>query len=348
MCACLFFTSQIPAVYQFGVFMGLIVIFCYVQVVLVVPFALHIWHSYFLIVENCVFFPCARLCRKKNRPLDLPTVRMTHRSMEDGDSGIEIMENGNGSREHSDNSSTASGSSVSDTNVLIPESEIKDAEMEIEPLTEQSESFAQSGQLNDADDDEVSSPLLPVTQVELTVTETKITEDTSLADSVLSSNKASAESRWTELQQIGMIRFIAYPVMFFFLIGRKFSNKNLAWICSLTMILGFVVVLLTSFIATAFLKPTDRPPQFFKPSSNIQKMLDLSGNLTSADAVNCYSCSAWYTPGASESTILLIMLRYSGKLSSCAQLSYISGFLTFWRLHSADVDDPTVASILCI
>ena len=287
--------------YQFGVFMGLVVISCYVQVVLVIPFTLHIWHSYFLICENLIYLPCARLCRKKREPLDLPAVRMTHRSMEDGDSGIEIMENGNGSREQSDNSSTASSSSVSDTNVLIPESDIKDSEMEIKPTGEKIENEPQSSHFDNHGED--NSPLFPpMTQIEVTVAETRVIHEPepSLVDSILSSSKSSAESRWTELQQIGMIRFVAYPVMFWFLIGRKLNNKHLARLCSLTMIFVFILALSSSFLATAFLKPTDRPPQFFKPNSNIQKMLDLAGNLTSADAVNCYSCSAWYTPGASK------------------------------------------------
>ena len=269
--------------------------------VLVIPSALHIWYSYFLIIENCVFSPCARLCRKKDNSEDLPAVRMTHRSMEDGDSGIEIMENGNGSREQSDNSSTASSSSVSDTNVLIPESEVKDSEMKVEPtseIIEEEPQFMQSSHFDGHNED--NSPLLLPTRMEVTITETRVIEDPSMANTVPSGNKASAESRWTELQQIGMIRFVAYPIMFWFLVGVKFSSKHKARLCSLAMVLGFIVVLLTSYAATAFLKPTDRPPQFFKPGSNIQKMLDLSGNLTSADAVNCYSCSAWYTPGASK------------------------------------------------
>ena len=293
---------QIPAVYQFGVFMGLVVLSCYVQVVLVVPFTLHIWHSYFLICENFIYLPCAKLCRKKREPVDVPPVRMIHRSMEDGDSGIEIMENGNGSREHSDNSSTASSSSVSDTNVLIPESDIKDSEMEIEPTIER-EPHEQPNHFDNRHDVDNSPLLPPMTQIQLTVTETQVIPaepQSILADSVLGSSKSSAESRWTELQQIGMIRFVAYPVMFWFLIGNKLNNKHLARLCSLTMVFAFIVVLFSSFLATAFLKPTDRPPQFFKPSSNIQKMLDLAGNLTSAEAVNCYGCSAWYTPGASK------------------------------------------------
>ena len=301
---------QIPAVYQFGVFMGLVVISCYVQVVLVVPFALHIWHSYFLICENFIYLPCAKLCGKKREPLDLPPVRMTHRSQEDGDSGIEIMENGNGSREHSDNTSTASSSSVSDTNVLIPESDSKDSEMEVEPTGEKIESESQTTQSSQFDDnhhDGANSLLLPpTTRIEVIVTETQVTgipteiEPSLLADSIMSSGKSSAESRWTELQQIGMIRFIAYPVMFWFLIGRKFKSKLMAILFSQAMVVGFILVLSSSFVATAFLKPTDRPPQFFNPNSNIQKMLDLAGNLTSAEAVNCYSCSAWFTPGASK------------------------------------------------
>ena len=174
--------------------------------------------------------------------------------------------------------------------------------MEIEPTIER-EPHEQPNHFDNRHDVDNSPLLPPMTQIQLTVTETQVIPaepQSILADSVLGSSKSSAESRWTELQQIGMIRFVAYPVMFWFLIGNKLNSKHLARLCSLTIVFAFIVVLFSSFLATAFLKPTDRPPQFFKPSSNIQKMLDLAGNLTSAEAVNCYSCSAWYTPGASK------------------------------------------------
>ena len=254
-----------------------------------VPFALHIWHSYFLICENVIYWPIGHLCRKKPDNANLPSVRMTNRPLEDGDSGIEIMDNGNGSSEQSDNSSTASSSSVSDTNVLIPESEIKDSGMETEPKSQEVELQPS----HPGEEDHVL--LLPTTEVSAIEQVA-----TPLYDSVVGGSKSTAESRWTELQQIGMIRFVARPVMFFFLIGSKFSRPK-ATLFNLAMVFCFILILLSSFIATAFLKPTDRPPQFFKPGSNIQKMLDLSGNLTDTEAINCYSCSAWHSQGPSKS-----------------------------------------------
>lgn len=293
-------TLQITAVYQFGVFMGLIVILCYVQVVIVIPPALHVWQSYFLTVEDCVYYPCGLLCRRKKNAdalSDLPAVRMTTRTTEDGDSGIEILGNGNSSSEpSSDNSSTASSSSVSDTNVLIPESEI-----EIEHNIENA--ALHSTQLNDHHLEEHTLEPVEVTVVD----EARIVGDPLLvAESAQrvsrqGSSKSSAESRWTELQQIGMMRLVAHPVMIFFLLGSKLSKWK-ATLLSWTMVFIFIAILVSSWVGTAFLKPTDRPPQFFKSSSNIQKMLDLTGNLTDAATLNCYSCSAWYGQGASKAS----------------------------------------------
>ena len=285
--------------------MGLIVLSCYVQVILVIPFALHVWQSYFRFIENFVYAPCGRLCRRKNtHTLDLPAVRMINRATEDGDSGIEIMGNGNGSSEPSDSSSTGSGSSMSETNVLIPEPDIKDPGMENKPNTETGTDIidVSSRLTNEEDNPIISGPEIHV-QVNDDI-------DPLLAEPFLDiTGKSSAESRWTELQQIGMLKFIARPIMFFFLVGSKF-NKHKARLVSLSMVFLFAVVMLLSWTATAFLKPTDRPPQFFKPSSNIQKMLDLTGNLTDSEAINCYSCSAWYGGGTSKSLCMCVHVCY--------------------------------------
>lgn len=297
-----FSLPQIPAVYQFGVFMGLIVMLCYVQVVLVVPFVLHIWQSYFRIAENFVYSPLGRLCRKRKVDVtNLPAVKMTNRSTEDGDSGIEIMTGGNGSSEPSDNSSTASSSSVSDTNVLIQEPEMENGN----GIHDVNPDRGVDGFIERIEVEDSILYTTPQDRIEVTISEETGTDDLSLATPVTTDDdviigKSSAESRWTELQQIGMMRFVARPVMIFFLIGSK-SPKHKAQLCGLTMVFIFIGIMALSCLSTAFLKPTDRPPQFFKPSSNIQKMLDLSGNLTDTATLNCYSCSAWYGNGASES-----------------------------------------------
>ena len=280
--------------YQFGVFMGLIVLLCYVQVVLVVPFALHVWQSYFLVCENTLYYPCGRLCRKKriaDELRSLPAVRMTNRSTEDGDSGIEILGNGNGSSEASDNSSTASSSSVSDTNVLIPEPEM-------ETVHKIENAVLPSSHLDDPNEEDNPLDVTVVNENETGNIDPMLTESAVEFDR---SSKLSAEGHWTELQQIGMMKYVARPVMIFFLLGSKFSKYKAA-LLSWTMVFVFATILTSSWVGTSFLKPTDRPPQFFNPDSNIQKMLDLTGNLTDTDALNCYSCSAWYGHGASKAS----------------------------------------------
>lgn len=52
------FSLQIPAVHQFGLFMGLIVMFCYIQVTLVMPSFLYLWYKYMSKVEYIYFLLC--------------------------------------------------------------------------------------------------------------------------------------------------------------------------------------------------------------------------------------------------------------------------------------------------
>ena len=68
----------------------------------------------------------------------------------------------------------------------------------------------------------------------------------------------------------------------------------LRWTTRLLPVIIFIVILVSMSGATSQLKPSDGPPQIFDPDSNIQKLLNLQGNLTDIEAVNCWNCSAWY------------------------------------------------------
>lgn len=80
-------------------------------------------------------------------------------------------------------------------------------------------------------------------------------------------------------------------------ISNPILRKILCWLTRLIPVVMFVLILGGMSGATSQLKPSDHPPQLFDPNSNIQKMLDLTGNLTESKAVNCWKCSAWYLEG---------------------------------------------------
>ena len=42
------------------------------------------------------------------------------------------------------------------------------------------------------------------------------------------------------------------------------------------------------------LRPSSHPPQLFKPTTNLQRLLDLKANFTMIDTLHCDRCSALY------------------------------------------------------
>ena len=126
-------------------------------------------------------------------------------------------------------------------------------------------------------------------------TKTTIVSDTA----VTAATAATADNKMTIFVQMLMLRLVARPVMLPQLIQyTSISNKTLRtilrWTTRLIPVFVFIVILACMSGAMSQLKPSDHPPQFFDPDSNIQKMLDLEGNLTQRSAVNCWDCSAWY------------------------------------------------------
>ena len=94
-------------------------------------------------------------------------------------------------------------------------------------------------------------------------------------------------------------------------IASRKLRAALLWATRLLPVVIFVVVLVSMSGAMSQLEPTNHPPQFFDPDSNIQKMLDLEGNLTQKEVINCWNCSAWYSgPGGGGECSLSLPLSF--------------------------------------
>ena len=121
------------------------------------------------------------------------------------------------------------------------------------------------------------------------------------------SGDATFERRLTELMQKGMF-FISVLPMAFHLVFNKYKarTRNKATKATLTVAhvltsLGILCVVVALSIGLMMqLRFSNKPPQFFDPDSNIQKMLDLAGNVTDTTTSSCLDCSAWSSPNGSE------------------------------------------------
>ena len=206
----------------------------------------------------------------------LPPVRMSNIADDDSGIGNETEESENSST-GSDNTSTGSGSDSSPS--MEPKSNNerdKEQRLDTVPLGPASGAVASQG----AHHTDESTP----SQVQRTV----VLVESDVRD-------LTAENRLTAIVQVGMMRFVAVPVLIPHLLSKRITNSFLKFITKCTFVWVFVVMAILSIGGTALLQPTNRPPQFFDPDSNIQKLLDLKGNLTDAKSYNCWACSAWYT-----------------------------------------------------
>ena len=214
--------------------------------------------------------------------------------MEDDDSGIDILEQGNGSVE-SENSSTASGGSGtsesdSNSNLAMYESGSK-------PVAEEDTN------VRDRDD---MQPLQLEWPVDASTAHTTAAATTPVDDDNM---VQTVENKATELTQTFLLKYLARPVMILHLWKpalatlRSCVRHVLRAVTSLGLVWLFLCLVGIFFSRIWFLKLTDQPPQFFDPDSNLQKMLDLAGNLTDARDINCWDCSAWYNPGKRSHTV---------------------------------------------
>lgn len=117
------------------------------------------------------------------------------------------------------------------------------------------------------------------------------------------SGEATFERKLTELMQKGMFYISVCPMALHLAFGkykartRKSTTKatlSVAHVGTSLAILCLVVALSIGLMMQ--LRFSNKPPQFFDPDSNIQKMLDLAGNVTDTTSSSCLDCSAWSSP----------------------------------------------------
>jgi len=83
----------------------------------------------------------------------------------------------------------------------------------------------------------------------------------------------------TSFLQLVMLYCVALPVLSFQLF--KFRHAASLWLSRLTCVIVYLASLLVALlVVVCLLGFTDRPPQLFNSNTNIQKLLDLSGNLS--------------------------------------------------------------------
>jgi len=234
---------QIPAIQQFGIFMGVVVLLCFVQVFLVVPHFLFIWHHS---MHPLAVFCCKTLkkcvCRKGS---DGGVVSYSMTSNGGHQNGLGKM---NGDEEGED---------------MVKIEDQRDASRSVEGPPGQAESW--------------------------TVGMQKLMLALSCAAMVLHlfprPRKTHPSGQQDRLQ------------------GNQATEKKgrnaLYCIRLLVFLVSYGILLGTSVGLVSQLKSSDKPPQFFSPGTNLQKVLDLTGNVTAADVVDGYTLSEWSSDGTS-------------------------------------------------
>ena len=154
-----------------------------------------------------------------------------------------------------------------------------------------------SSSLLDVSEDPIGMEQTP-DQPEIRTTELN-ESDTTLVITQSRSSRPTVEGKLTTLVQKALLLTVARAVMLphtvkYSCIPNTTLRTILRWFTRLVPVVVFVIILASMSGAMSQLKPSDHPPQFFDPDSNIQKMLDLSGNLTQRSALNCWQCSSWY------------------------------------------------------
>ncbi|XP_064642370.1 protein dispatched homolog 3-like [Lineus longissimus] len=220
--------SSIPAIHDFGLFMSLIVGSCWLNVIVIMPPALNVWHHLCVKCEGvmCSCCKCKGPCSSLHLPDDV--------------------------REFVSSSS----------NQLAAE---------CPPDTE--------------DDDDLDVPLM---RIEADTSNALWGED---GDEELLRLEAELESRHDKVEgcsltariQVLVYHFIAVPVV------------KARW-----LILAFYLMLLVvAACLVSQIKTASKPPQFFRPESNLQRFYDLKANL-SIDVLSCDRCSAIYEVSKAE------------------------------------------------
>lgn len=226
----LFLFVQIPAVKQFGIFMGFVVIFCYLQVLIVLPLALHIWHAVFRYCENCCYYPCLSHCTKK-KPVT-GTLRLSELDDE-----------------------------------VLREEFVSDVHSE--------ENESVENLISDNDDDSHVALISGNEEVGDVVHEARITKN------------GSPVEKLSSFLQLIMLYCFARPIVSFHLLKTKLGKLRFPVLNMFCIWVYLFSLILSVGLVAGLLKFSDRPPQLFNSNSNIQKLLDLTGNLTESGFLEC-------------------------------------------------------------
>lgn len=212
-------------------------------------------------IENGCYYPIYYLglkVRGRNSSIytTLPDVRMSDLARDEDDSGID---------------STASSNSDSISN---------DSSQ-----SESSDANAGAGGLNPDNSEETAVLIMnPVSATEST---------TPPPLHVLVVNM-KFQDKLTMLMQKGMLWLSTVPMALHLLVTKIASGNPVSKVVNVVFnVFVYLVILAVSASLLFQLRFTEQPPQFFDPNSNLQKMLDLVGNVTGSSDVNCYNCSAW-------------------------------------------------------
>ncbi len=220
--------------------MGLVVIFCYLQVLIVLPLALHIWHASFRYCENCCCHPCSLLC-VRSKTVALSSVRLSE--LEDEEIGDSEQ-----SEQHSEENESANLISAENvTMIALPSN------------------YSRNGTVNNINGSVVGH----------------------VADHFKIVQKGMPVEKLSSFLQLVMLYCFARPVLFFQLVKTKLGKLRMPVMKMFCIWVYMFSLILSIGLVAGLLKFSDRPPQLFNSNTNIQKLIDLTGNLTESGILDC-------------------------------------------------------------
>lgn len=277
---------DIPAVRQFGVFMGLVILLCYVQVLLLLPSFLYFWAKWFSRGEKFCATPVTWLGRLiVNRVREIRVFRNVGLSVRSTDnpprthtpgislSAIEVDREGDGTGLEEEEED--------DVNPLLPSIQYSDASVN-GPLDG---NLVKTTPFRDDDPSDDDDPPLSVTDTpssQESLSGTSSTSDqlecgNSSNSKPLSSNKNKSASSTSILSLKALYYGIAFPVVYM----------------RIAVMILFGLFVVAGAVCSGFLHSSG-DLKLFSDDSNIQRLLDMVGNLTSVGDFDCATCSAYY------------------------------------------------------
>ena len=304
--------TQIPAARQFGVFMGLVILLCYVQVFLLLPSFLYFWAKWLSRVEKCCTIPflwvgrrivqkCKRLRVLHNQGLSIRStenprldtfdvgVSMNDVESDDDDTGTESDGIGDGDCDSKPLLQTTLSNGAQINGHLVNNSPDDDSKVDHTQINHtqidltQFDKPGENGLLNGGSVIHVPSKDPPNghSLSESPTDKTTADEESQGGDDPLSrvqpASKHTSASSMSLLTLKALYHFIAYPAV---------SLR-------VVLLILFCVFLVAGAVCAGFLKASG-DLQLFSKDTNLQRILDLTGNVTTVMDYDCSQCSAYY------------------------------------------------------